>query len=99
MRTISVLGANGTDVSDAVVTLRSPKLDGDTLTFEVTVLEGSLDGATGSAAFFIDHYGSSSPSTASMAAIPSAIIMPIRAWAAPGISLAIITATDTIGPE
>jgi hypothetical protein len=56
--TISVLGANGTDVSDAVVTLRAPKLDGDTLTFEVTVLEGSLDGATGSAALFIDHFGS-----------------------------------------
>ena len=33
--TISVLGRNGTDVSDAVVTLRAPKLDGDTLTFEV----------------------------------------------------------------
>ncbi len=56
--TISVLGANGTDVSDAVVTLRAPKLDGDTLTFEVTVLEGSLDGATGAAALFIDHFGS-----------------------------------------
>jgi hypothetical protein len=57
--TISVLGANGTDVSDAVVTLRTPKLDGGNLTFDVTVLEGSLDGATGSAALFIDHYGSS----------------------------------------
>lgn len=57
--TISVLGANGTDVSDAVVTLRSPKLDGATLTFDVAVLEGSLDGAKGSAALFIDHYGSS----------------------------------------
>lgn len=57
--TISVLGSNGTDVSDAVVTLRAPKLDGDTLTFDVTVLEGNLDGATGAAALFIDHYGSS----------------------------------------
>jgi len=57
--TISVLGTNGTDVSDAVVTLRSPKLDGDNLTFEVTVLEGSLDGAKGAAALFIDHFGSS----------------------------------------
>jgi len=56
--TISVLGSNGTDVSDAVVTLRAPKLDGDTLSFDVTVLEGSLDGATGSAALFIDHFGS-----------------------------------------
>ena len=56
--TISVLGANGTDVSDAVVTLRAPNLDSDTLTFDVAVLEGSLDGATGSAALFIDHFGS-----------------------------------------
>jgi hypothetical protein len=56
--TISVLGSNGTDVSDAVVTLRAPKLEGDNLTFEVTILEGSLDGATGSAALFIDHFGS-----------------------------------------
>lgn len=57
--TISVLGANGTDVSDAVVTLRSPKIAGDNLTFEVAVLEGSLDGASGAAALFIDHFGSS----------------------------------------
>lgn len=56
--TISVLGSNGTDVSDAVVTLRAPRIEGDNLTFEVTVLEGSLDGATGSAALFIDHFGS-----------------------------------------
>ncbi|HWJ73504.1 MAG TPA: hypothetical protein VNX29_10100 [Kaistia sp.] len=59
--TISVLGGDGSDVSDAVITLKSPKLDGSTLTFDVVVLEGSLDGAKGPAALFIDwfaaHYG------------------------------------------
>lgn len=53
--TVSVLGGSS-DVSDAVVTLRSPKLDGTTLTFDVTLLEGSLTGATGPAALFIDHW-------------------------------------------
>jgi hypothetical protein len=53
--TVSVLGG-GSDVSDAVVTLKSPKLDGTTLTFDVTVLEGNLAGASGPAALFIDHW-------------------------------------------
>ncbi|WP_247750373.1 hypothetical protein [Rhizobium sp. 16-449-1b] len=53
--TVSVLGG-GSNVSDAVVTLRSPKLDGTTLTFDVSVLEGNLTGATGPAAVFIDHW-------------------------------------------
>jgi hypothetical protein len=53
--TVSVLGG-GSDVSDAVVTLKSPKLDGTTLTFDVSVLEGSLAGTTGPAAVFIDHW-------------------------------------------
>jgi hypothetical protein len=44
--TVSVLGG-GSDVGDAVVTLKSPKLDGTTLTFDVTVLEGNLSGASG----------------------------------------------------
>ena len=37
--TISVLSAEGDAVEDAVVVLKSPKLEGDKLTFEVTVLE------------------------------------------------------------
>ncbi|MEZ2126215.1 hypothetical protein AAE028_00475 [Sinorhizobium sp. CB9] len=53
--TISVLNA-GFEPSDAVVTLRSPKLDGTTLTFDVSVLEGNLTG-TGPAALFIDQRG------------------------------------------
>jgi hypothetical protein len=53
--TISILnGASG--VSDAVVTLNSAALTGDTMTFDVTVLEGSLSGANGPAALFVDHW-------------------------------------------
>jgi hypothetical protein len=54
--TISVLSAEGDSVEDAVVTLKSPKLDGDKLTFEVKVLEGSLSKATGPASLFIDWF-------------------------------------------
>ena len=56
--TVSVLGGDGSDVSDAVVTLTAPKLEGGTLTFDVTVLEGSL-GGSGPAAVFIDHFSGS----------------------------------------
>jgi hypothetical protein len=55
--TISVLGGDGSKVNDAVVTIRSPKLEGGNLTFEVSVLEGSLTGSSGPAALFIDHGG------------------------------------------
>jgi hypothetical protein len=54
--TISVLGAEGDTVEDAVVVLKSPKLDGDKLTFEVSVLEGGLSKATGPASLFIDWF-------------------------------------------
>ena len=54
--TVSVLGGDGSKVSDAVVTLKSPKLEGSNLTFDVAVLEGSLNGASGPAALFIDHF-------------------------------------------
>ncbi|MGO4440926.1 hypothetical protein [Rhizobium sp. RAF56] len=54
--TVSILGGDGSKVSDAVVTLKSPKLDGNTLTFEVSVLEGSLNGSSGPAAVFIDNF-------------------------------------------
>ena len=40
--TISISGGDGSKVSDAVVTLKSPKLEGRDLTFDVAVLEGSL---------------------------------------------------------
>ena len=54
--TISVLGADGASVEDAVVVLKSPKLDGDKLTFEVSVLEGGLTKADGPASLFIDWF-------------------------------------------
>ncbi len=54
--TLSVLGADGASVEDAVVVLKSPKLDGDKLTFEVSVLEGGLSKATGPASLFIDWF-------------------------------------------
>jgi hypothetical protein len=59
--TISILGGDGSKVSDAVVTLKSAKLEGGDLTFDVAILEGNLDGASGRAALFIDpfaaHFG------------------------------------------
>jgi hypothetical protein len=54
--TISVLSEQGDTVEDAVVVLKSPKLDGDNLTFQVSVLEGSLSKATGPASLFIDWF-------------------------------------------
>lgn len=36
--------------------LKTPKLDGDKLTFEVSVLEGDLSKATGPASLFIDWF-------------------------------------------
>lgn len=55
--TVSVFSKKDSSVKDAVVVLKSPKLDGDTLTFTVEVLEGDLTGADGSAAIFIDLFG------------------------------------------
>lgn len=55
--TVSVLAKDGASVADVVVTLRSPKLEGETLTFAVDVLEGNLDGAEGPASTFIDIIG------------------------------------------
>jgi hypothetical protein len=54
--TVSVLGG-GSNVSDAVVTLKSAKTEGSNLVFDVAILEGNLSGATGPAALFIDHWG------------------------------------------
>jgi hypothetical protein len=54
--TVSVFSKDGS-VKDAVVVLKSPKLDGDKLTFNVQTLEGDLNGGDGSAAIFIDIIG------------------------------------------
>ena len=54
--TVSVLSNDGGTVKDAVVTLKSAKMDGDKLTFDVAILEGDLDGASGATALFIDRF-------------------------------------------
>jgi hypothetical protein len=55
--TVSVFSKDGSGIRDAVVVLKSPKLDGDRLTFDVDVLEGDLAGADGPASVFIDIIG------------------------------------------
>jgi hypothetical protein len=54
--TVSVFSKDGS-VKDAVVVLKSPKLDGEKLTFNVQVLEGDINGADGPASIFIDIIG------------------------------------------
>ena len=55
--TVSVVSKDGSTVKDAVVVLKSPKLEGDRLTFDVQVLEGDIAGADGPASVFIDIIG------------------------------------------
>jgi hypothetical protein len=55
--TVSGFTKDGSHVKDAVVVLKSPKLEGDKLTFDVELLEGDLNGADGAAAVFIDIIG------------------------------------------
>src|SRR5215510_13633102 len=55
--TVSAFSRDGAAIRDAVVVLKSPKLEGDRLTFDVDVLEGDLTGADGAAAVFIDLFG------------------------------------------
>ena len=52
--TVSAFAKDGSKVTDAVVVLRSPKVAGDKLTFDVAVLEGSLGNVDGPASVFID---------------------------------------------
>ena len=47
---------------NAVVVLKAPKLEGDKLTFEVSVLEGGLSKATGPASLLASRATSSSTS-------------------------------------
>jgi hypothetical protein len=52
--TVSVFSKTTKGVVDAVVVLKSPKLDGQKLTFDVDVLEGDLAGGDGAASVFVD---------------------------------------------
>jgi hypothetical protein len=55
--TVSAFGKDGSVIRDAVVVLKTAKLEGDRLTFDVDVLEGELTGADGPASIFIDRFG------------------------------------------
>jgi hypothetical protein len=55
--TVSVFSTDGSKIRDAVVVLKTAKLEGDKLTFDVDVLEGDLTGGDGPAALFIDRFG------------------------------------------
>ena len=55
--TVSVFSTDGSKIRDAVVVLKTAKLEGDRLTFDVDVLEGELTGGDGPAALFIDRFG------------------------------------------
>ena len=52
--TVSVMMKAKAAVVDAVVVLKSPKLEGDKLTFDVDVLEGDLAGGDGAVSVFMD---------------------------------------------
>jgi hypothetical protein len=52
--TISVMSKEKGKVADAVVVLKSPKLEGERLTFDIALLEGDLGQADGPATLFID---------------------------------------------
>ncbi|MEM7463560.1 MAG: hypothetical protein AAF362_12880 [Pseudomonadota bacterium] len=55
--TVSVFDKEGSTVKDVVVVLKSPQLSGDTLTFNVDVIDGDLENADGPASVFIDIIG------------------------------------------
>src|ERR1700755_415754 len=55
--TISVFQKDGSGVRDAVIVLKSPKIEGENLVFECVVLEGDIKGADGPASVFIDIIG------------------------------------------
>jgi hypothetical protein len=55
--TVSVFSKDAATIRDVVVVLKTPKLEGDRLTFDVDVLEGDLTGADGPASVFIDRFG------------------------------------------
>lgn len=52
--TVSVLNKATASISDIVVVLKSPKLDGDKLVFEIVPIEGDLGQADGPATVFVD---------------------------------------------
>jgi hypothetical protein len=54
---ISFLEANGERPEDAIVVLRQPHLAGNTITYSVEILKGSLPAQADSVSIFIDPFG------------------------------------------
>jgi len=55
--TLSVFENGQKELTDVVVKLQRPRLEGNDLTYDMTVIEGTLPGASGPAALFIDVIG------------------------------------------
>lgn len=55
--TVSVFGDDDKTIADVVVVLKTPRMQGDDLVFDVDLLEGDLAGLQGPAAVFIDIIG------------------------------------------
>jgi hypothetical protein len=55
--TVSLFSEDGSRIRDAVVVLKTAKLEGDRLMFDVEVIEGDLTGGDGRASLFIDLFG------------------------------------------
>ena len=55
--TLSVFQKGKDELSDVVVTLRSPRVSGNDITYDVTVISGTLPQAGGPASLFIDIIG------------------------------------------
>jgi hypothetical protein len=54
---ISFAEAEDRAPDDVVVTIRDPEMDGDSLSYRIDVLEGSMPTSTGACALFIDPFG------------------------------------------
>lgn len=54
---LSFLAAGGATPEDVVLTLTNPRLDGENLTYDATVLEGEMPDAIGPCSLFIDPIG------------------------------------------
>jgi len=55
--TLSVFDAGTSELTDVVVTLRNPRVSGADLSYDITVIAGTLPKATGPASLFIDIIG------------------------------------------
>jgi hypothetical protein len=55
--TLSVFEKDKNELSDVVVTLRNPRLSGNDLTYDITVISGTMPKTSGPASLFIDIIG------------------------------------------